>query len=262
MSPSPGEAHLPPRVRSSYTRPDMRPLSPGIASTATALVCALTALAAVPPTPPSPTPDVTRAVKDLDNVYRMTGFGADFEQTYVIKAYGVTKTSAGHVVFARPASVDWRYSTSPNDRVVSDGVTLSYYDAASQQVHRQPAGPSQYEVLALLPGKLASECNLTILPGGFPGGYILLCDPKTPNVAYTKILFYVEQPTSLVKRVLLLDGQGNRNRFDFDKIALNPPLLPQQFVIVPPPGAAVVGANQAASHAPPPPPSPSATAHP
>lgn len=218
------------------------------------LVCALTSLSAAAPVPPSPsTPDVATALKDIQAAYAVTTVGADFEQTYLVKAYDTKKISKGHVVFSRPASVDWRYSAPSNNRVVSDGVTVSYFDAANMQVHRQAAGQSQYEALALLQGNLASECNLTVLPGArmaFPGGYVLLCDPKTPTAAYSKILFYVEQPTSLVRRVVLLDAQGNRNRFDFDQIAINPPLLLRQFVIGTPPGTAAIGTSQATTTAP------------
>ena len=39
--------------------------------------------------------------------------------------------------------------------------------------------------------------------------------PKEATPAYQKILLYVDANTYQVRRVLLLDAQGNRNRFDF-----------------------------------------------
>ena len=43
-----------------------------------------------------------------------------------------------------------------------------------------------------------------------------------------------------VLRVLILDGQGNRNRFDFSKPQVNLALPPGQFQFTPPPGTTIV----------------------
>jgi outer membrane lipoprotein carrier protein len=75
---------------------------------------------------------------------------------------------------------------------------------------------------------------------GFPGGYVLVGDPVQPTPAYTKVLFFVDAATWQVRRVLILDGQGNRNRFDFTSPVINQPVPPTQFVFTPPPGTTIV----------------------
>ena len=55
----------------------------------------------------------------------------------------------------------------------------------------------------------------------FPGGIVLVGTPKQPTPAYSKVLFYVDQATSQVRRVMIIDGQGNRNRFDFEAPKVN-----------------------------------------
>ncbi len=55
----------------------------------------------------------------------------------------------------------------------------------------------------------------------FEGGYVLEGVPKEPTPAYQKMLLYVDGETYQVRRVLLLDAQGNRNRFDFSTPSIN-----------------------------------------
>jgi outer membrane lipoprotein carrier protein len=40
--------------------------------------------------------------------------------------------------------------------------------------------------------------------------------------------------------VLILDGQGNRNRFDFSKPRVNEPVSAELFKFTPPPGTTIV----------------------
>ncbi|NIR32822.1 MAG: outer membrane lipoprotein carrier protein LolA, partial [Gammaproteobacteria bacterium] len=50
--------------------------------------------------------------------------------------------------------------------------------------------------------------------------------PRTPSPHYERILFYVmkrnNRPTGVVRRVLIVDAAGNRNRFDFSNMQWNP----------------------------------------
>jgi outer membrane lipoprotein carrier protein len=48
----------------------------------------------------------------------------------------------------------------------------------------------------------------------FVAGYILVGTPKTPRPGTTKAFFFVDAATSQVRRILLIDQQGNRNRLD------------------------------------------------
>jgi outer membrane lipoprotein carrier protein len=120
------------------------------------------------------------------------------------------------------------------------------YEAANKQVFQQPVDKSQYPgALAFLTGqaKLAQIFDFEIFPGekmNFPGGFVLVGTPKEATPAYTKVLFYVDSATSQVRRVMILDGQGNRNRFDFNNPRVNDPVDPKQFTFVQPPGTTVV----------------------
>lgn len=192
-------------------------------------------------------PNAATVVANVQAFYDKTStFSSDFAQMYVVKAYNTTKTSSGHVVFLKPGKMDWTYNQPAGNRIVSDGSLLRVYEAGNKQMYEQGVNQSQYPAaLAFLTGqgKLATLFNFQLLDGSqmqFPGGYVLVGDPIQPTAAYTKVLFYVDGATWQVRRVLILDGQGNRNRFDFSGAVINQPVAPTQFVFTPPPGTTII----------------------
>ncbi len=69
----------------------------------------------------------------------------------------------------------------------------------------------------------------------FEGGYVIEGTPKEATPAYQKLLLYVDAQTNQVRRALILDAQGNRNRFDFSAPVVNQAAAPGEFVFSPPP---------------------------
>jgi outer membrane lipoprotein carrier protein len=193
------------------------------------------------------TPDVATAVANVQAFYnKTTTFSADFSQQYLAKAYNTTKTSSGHVIFSKPGKMDWEYTDPTGNRIVSDGTTLRVYEAANKQMYEQTVNQSQYPAaLSFLTGQgsLSQNFDFQVLPGAqlqYAGGYVLVGTPKQPTPAYTKVLFYVDQGTSQVLRVLILDGQQNRNRFDFSNAQVNTNVDASKFVFNPPAGTTIV----------------------
>ncbi len=191
--------------------------------------------------------DVSRAVTDVQSFYdKSTTFKSDFEQKFWVKAYNQEKTSRGHVTFAKPGKMDWVYDDPKDNRVVSDGALIRIYEAANRQMYEQAMDKSQYPAaLSFLTGtgKLSDSFDFDIFPGEqmkFSGGYVLVGTPKQPTPAYSKVLFYVDGPTSQVRRVMVIDGQGNRNRFDFINPKVNEPVAKTQFKFTPPEGTSIV----------------------
>ncbi len=193
------------------------------------------------------TPDVATAVANVQAFYnRTTTFSADFQQQYLAKAYNTTKTSTGHVIFSKPGKMDWEYTDPKDNRIVSDGTTLRVYEAGNKQMYEQTVNQSQYPAaLSFLTGQGNLDSNFTfeIKTGAemsYPGGYVLVGTPKSPTPAYTKVLFYVDSGTSQVLRVLILDGQQNRNRFDFTNAQVNLTVDATKFTFTPPAGTTIV----------------------
>jgi outer membrane lipoprotein carrier protein len=212
-------------------------------------VYAVAGAADVPPTAPAAgsAPNVGQAITTVQAFYdKSKTFKSDFEQKFWVKAYNQEKSSRGHVTFAKPGKMDWVYDDPKDNRVVSDGSMIRVYEAANRQMYEQPVAKSQYPAaLSFLTGtgKLADAFDFELVAGQemkFSGGYVLIGTPKQPTPAYAKVLFYVDAATSQVRRVMIIDGQGNRNRFDFVNPRINEPVAPGQFAFTPPPGTSVV----------------------
>lgn len=172
-------------------------------------------------------------------------FKAAFKQRYTIKAYNKTKDSRGRVIFQKPGKMSWRY-TSNGNRVVSDGKVLQVYEEENKQLYKQSMNKSQYPAaLSFLVGggNLKKSFKLQKLDAErarFPGGHVLVGVPKEPTPAYQKMILYVDGGTSQVRRVMLIDAQGNRNRFDFFEPEVNVQTPPGEFSFTPPKGTRVV----------------------
>lgn len=173
-------------------------------------------------------------------------FQASFKQVYKVKAYNQTKKSSGKVVFAKPGKMSWTYNSPNGNRVVSDGKLLKVYEKENNQMFEQPVEKSQYPAaLAFLMGQgdLTKSFNLKVLDAAtmkFEGGYVLEGIPKEATPAYQKVIFFVDGPTSQIRRTILLDAQGNRNTFDFQSPQVNKEVSDETFKFNPPPGTQII----------------------
>lgn len=203
----------------------------------------LTADAIAAPNPPPTADQLAGRVQAFYN--RTQTFQADFTQRYTIKAYSRTKDSSGKVVFEKPGKMSWRYTTNGN-RVVSDGKVLRVYEEENKQMYEQPMDQSQYPAaLAFLVGEgdIRTSFKLQVLDSEkakFEGGYVLVGEPRQPTPAYQKMLLFVDSKTDQVRRVMLIDAQGNRNRFDFANPVVNKKPPADEFKFSPPKGTKVI----------------------
>jgi outer membrane lipoprotein carrier protein len=176
---------------------------------------------------------------------RSKTFKAGFKQQYRVRAYDKTIDSQGSVVFEKPGKMSWRYTNNGN-RVVSDGKLVKVYEKENKQMYEQPLEKSQYPAaLSFLVGggSLKDSFKFEKLDPkqmGFEGGYVLAGEPREATPSYQKIFLYVDANTYQVRRVLLLDAQGNRNRFDFVNPEVNTKAPAGEFSFTPPPGTQVI----------------------
>jgi outer membrane lipoprotein carrier protein len=168
-------------------------------------------------------------------------FKASFKQRLTLKAYNKQKNSEGVVAFAKPGKMSFRYSKSGN-RVVADTNSIKVYEASNRQLYEQPAGKSQYPAALsfLVGGGNLKKSFLLRKVADFGGGYVLVATPKEATAAYQKLVLYVDGSTYHVRRVILVDAQGNRNRFDFSGAQVNGKIPASEFEFSPPPGTQVI----------------------
>ncbi len=172
-------------------------------------------------------------------------FRASFKQTYVIRATGIEKKSFGDVLFAKPGKMSWRYKNNGN-RVTADGHIIRVYEEENKQMFESDMSKSAYPAaLSFLvgEGKLQQSFTLKKLDARqmkFEGGFVIEAKPKEATPAYKAMILYVDAATAQVRRVLLVDAQGNRNRFDFSNPAVNTKVEPTEFTFAPPSGTQIV----------------------
>ena len=214
---------------------------------ATAALTALTALTLAPTEAWAVGPTAEEIAGRVQKFYDASKtFKATFKQTYTIKVQNVQKVSTGKVVFEKPGKMSFQYDAPNGNRVVSDGATIKVYEKENEQMYELAVTKSQYPAaLAFLMGKgqLTRDFTLRLLDPAtmkFEGGYVLEGTPKDATPAYQKMLLYVDAQTNQVRRVLILDAQGNRNRFDFETPIVNDPVAKDEFNFSPPAGTKVI----------------------
>jgi outer membrane lipoprotein carrier protein len=215
---------------------------------AVAVLCATWAHAQ--PSPPAAGDDAAVVAAAVQAFYDQTqDISATFFQAYVNKLYQRTDRSQGKVVFKKPGMMRWDYAQPNGKVIVSNGKKLIVYEPGEQgekgQVLEQQITSAQLpQALAFLmgTGRLQDDFTFRKLDAareGYSAGDVLELKPKRPSPHFTRLLFYVERTPALrglVRRLLIIDSEGNRNRFDFSAIKLNGNAPAKQFDFTPPAG--------------------------
>jgi outer membrane lipoprotein carrier protein len=193
------------------------------------------ALAQEPAAPTAPDP-ARIALSAVQTFYDQTrDVSADFFQTYVNKLYDRTDRSRGHVVFKKPGKMRWDYAKPNGKVIVANAGKLTVFEPGDEpgdkgQVLEQnfaQADLPQAMAFLLGTGKLSDDFNARLLDAtkeGFASGQVLELRAKKPNAHFDRLLFYVETAAALrglVRRLVIVDGSGNRNRFDFSALKFN-----------------------------------------
>lgn len=195
---------------------------------------------------------VAAAVQAFYN--QTNGVRTSFHQTYFNKLYDRYDRSRGVVTFKKPGKMRWEYNR-PNGKIIAaDGSHLTVYtpgDAGERgQCFRQQMSEHQLpQAFSFLTGsgRLEEDFSFRLLDParqGYTEGYVLELTPREPSPHYERILFYVlrqnGRPAGVVRRVLIVDAAGNRNRFDFSDMQWNPATTASSFRFSPPSGVRCV----------------------
>ncbi|MFO0612240.1 MAG: outer membrane lipoprotein carrier protein LolA [Polyangiaceae bacterium] len=208
-----------------------------------------------PPTPPvvtpielpPPDPGTADAVAaQIDALYApLPRYKANFLQKYTQKVQGTEKESKGTVFVERKNKISFRYDAPNLNRIVSDAITLKVYVADDQQMFENPVGNTEY------PGAMAFIMGEGIRKSftfafnekvKFEKGPVLIGKPRSPTPAYEKVQFYVDKEKldksdlGAVVSVLILDAQGNKNRFEFYDAQQPASIDASEFTFTPPAG--------------------------
>ena len=205
---------------------------------------------AAPPVPPAKKGSADEMADKVDAIYKpIKRFRAKFEQKYVAKVAGTTKKSSGVVYVERPEKLSLSYHDPNKNRVVSDGKTLKIYEHDNQQMFVKKVQETEYPgAFSFIMGKgLRANFNFEFHDAAqWEGGRVLVGRPRVANPGYKVVLFYIDEQLlqkgdpACVRRVLVVDAQGNRNRFDFVHIEQPDSIPTSEFRFEPPKGTTIL----------------------
>lgn len=200
----------------------------------------------VPDLPPPEAGTADAVAAQIDALYApLPRYKASFLQKYTQKVQGTEKESKGTVFVERKNKLSFRYDAPNLNRIVSDAITLKVYVADDQQMFESPVGNTEYPgAMAFIMGEgIRKSFTFTFNEKvKFEHGPVLIGKPRSPTPAYEKVQFYINKDKldksdlGAVVSVLILDAQGNKNRFEFYDATQPGSIDASEFQFEPPPG--------------------------
>jgi outer membrane lipoprotein carrier protein len=169
-------------------------------------------------------------------------FSADFVQSY---RAGVLKTQtreSGTVAVKKPGKMRWTYSKPERKELVSDGVTLYWYEPEAKQViQRDVANQSSTPDLFLSGrGDIARDFTPSYVDAPIPGTLALKLIPRRSEPEYEYLIVAVDPGTMQIRALTTRDHQGGESTLTFTNMKENRGLSDKDFVFRVPRGVPVV----------------------
>jgi outer membrane lipoprotein carrier protein len=186
-------------------------------------------------------------LNEIQNRYEKTNdFEASFIQEYIGKGIRQSNRGEGKVYFKKKGMMRWDY-TVPNQKLVSDGHTLWYYQPEEKQVLVSDVSSVLKErtPLAFLAGEgnLSRDFNFLNLNESVSekeDNYVIELAPKEPMGTLSKLVLTVDKKTYTVLQADVFDGLGNLTRTRFINIKTNVGVSQSFFQFATPPGTEVI----------------------
>jgi outer membrane lipoprotein carrier protein len=181
-------------------------------------------------------------LNEIQNRYEKTNdIEANFIQEYIGKVMRQPHRGEGKVFFKKKGMMRWDY-TVPNQKLISDGHTLWYYQPEEKQVLVSDISKMIKEKTPL-EGNLGRDftlLNLNESASQKEDHYMVELAPKEPLVSLTKLILTVDKKTYTVLQTDVFDGLGNVTRTRFIDIKTNGGLSNSLFHFTIPPGVDVL----------------------
>ncbi|MBM4351541.1 MAG: outer membrane lipoprotein chaperone LolA [Deltaproteobacteria bacterium] len=188
---------------------------------------------------------------EIQNQYEKTAdFEANFAQEYIGKVMRQSQKGEGKVFFKKKGMMRWDYRV-PNQKIISDGQTLWFYQPEENQVLISPADKMIKEFGFLVgEGDLRRDFNLIHInhsPSGKEDHFVVELAPKDSHPAVSKLSLAVDRKTYFVIQVDVFDGLGNVTRTRFTDIRTNTNLTGSFFQFKVPPGTEIIKMQDSSS---------------
>jgi len=189
---------------------------------ATAAICATMAIGASAQVPLDKSADIAKVEHYLSG---LSTISADFTQTDL-----KGKVSKGKFYLARPGKMRWSYAPPAPITIVSDGKTITYYDAELDQVSYIGVDETLAGFLAQKDIKLESKTTKLVKFDKTPDGIIraTMAQRNKPDEG-TLTLELTAEPM-VIKRMSIVDATGQVAKVELENARFGDPLDKRLFV--------------------------------
>jgi outer membrane lipoprotein carrier protein len=174
------------------------------------------------PAPAAPTPaeDLARRVEARHRT--LVDLTADFVQTYRSGMLGRGIVEKGSLSLKPPGRMRWEYRDPEKKTFVSDGKTFYFYVPADRQVIVRQQADSRGIPALLLSGRseILATFAVTEEDAPKPGLRRLRLVPREADPEIDNVLLDVDA-SARIRGITVLDAQGNRSQFAFDRVKEN-----------------------------------------
>ena len=177
---------------------------------------------------------------------RTNDIEAGFLQEYIGKVMKQQLKQEGKVYFKKRGMMRWDYRI-PNQKFISDGLTLWYFQPEENQVFVSDVSKviKEKTPLAFLAGEGDLSRDFKILnfdesASLKEGNYVLELVPREPNAVLSKLTLTIDKKSYYVVQVDIFDGLGNVTRTRFIDMKTNVGLPDSFFQFTIRPGAEVL----------------------
>ena len=201
------------------------------------------ALAAAAPLTGEQTPDAPALLRAIVNTYKARpAFSMTFVQGYAPAGFPDTSPETGTLTIQAPASLRFDYDGAEGKVYTFDGRAARQYVAMDKQIVLKTLTGAEKARLPLLFLQPASEVldRFTAVATAAANGLVdLTLTPRAEGDL--KSVAVLATPSGEVRRLVVLDGEGNRTTFTFPNLAARAKRPLSDFALVPPKGTRVVG---------------------
>jgi outer membrane lipoprotein carrier protein len=201
---------------------------------------ALLLAALLPPAAPGGSAqDVARRVEE--RAVGAADLEAHFVQTYRSEALGREIVERGTMRLKRPGRMRWDYDDPDKKTFVSDGKTFYFYVPADRQVIVRSQADSRGIPALLMSGRgeILTQFVVTEEPAPSAGVRRLRLVPREADPEIDHVLLDVDE-SARIRGIAVMDAQGNRSQFTFDRFKENNGLDDALFRFQVPKGVEVV----------------------
>ena len=197
------------------------------------------ALASPAPAAATPAEDLARRVETKHRT--LVDLTADFVQTYRSGMLGRAVVEKGALSLKPPGRMRWEYREPEKKTFVSDGKTFYFYVPADRQVIVRAQADSRGIPALLMSGRGEILTHFAVTEEKAPSPVLrrLRLVPREADPEIDHVLLDVDS-AARIRGISVVDAQGNRSQFTFDRFKENVGIRDRVFEFEVPRGVEVV----------------------